>query len=226
MQTLHTLLRLRRASIARRLRAALDTAGPTLALVLTLPALVGIARCTTPFDHPKDDVGAVVIYPERDASRWTVDERGLGPLQAGLAMPEVGRVLPGAISIPAGEEGNACGYADWPAAPGGVFVLIEHGVISRVEIDSANVATSLGVRVGDAESRVAQVYAGRVERRAHPYLDGAYLVVRAGKTGDHGIVFETDGRRVTRYRAGRWPAVLDAEGCEAPLAIADEGAPE
>lgn len=224
MQTLRTLLTLRRASVARRLRAALDTAGPTLLLMLLLPALVGIARCATPFDHAKDDIGTVATYPERDAKRWTIDEQGLGPLRAGLAVPEVGKVLPGAITIPAGEEANACGYADWPDAPGGVFVLIEHGTISRIEVDSANIATSAGIRVGDAEQRVEEAYAGRVERRAHPYLDGAYLVVRAGAAGDHGIVFETDGRRVTRYRAGGWPAVLDAEGCEAPLtSVADEG---
>ncbi len=219
MQTLRTLLALRRASITRRLRASLDTAMPTLLLVITLPALVGIARCATPFDrHAQEDTEAVSALSERDATQWTADERGLGPLHAGYALSTVDRTMPGAITIPAGEETNACGYADWLGSPAGVFVLIEHGIISRIEVHSANIATSRGVRVGDLESRVMEAYAGQVERRVHPYTDGAYLVVRAGDPTAHGIVFETDGRRVVRYRAGKWPGVLDAEGCVMPLA--------
>lgn len=191
-----------------------------LALLLTLPAVFGVARCNTPFDRPaSDEVSTVAIYPEHDAKRWTIDEFGLGPLRAGLAIPEVGRFLPGAISIPAGEETNPCSYADWPDAPAGVYVMIEGGVISRIEVDSATVATAAGARVGDTEARIDSLYPGRVERQIHKFSDGRYLVVRAPSTDegadDYRIVFETDGERVTRFRSGRYPAVAYVDACDA-----------
>lgn len=204
----------------RRLIHSLDRrATRRIALLLVaLPATFGIARCNAPYGRAElEDPEPVAIYPDNDFTRWTVDERGLGPLRAGLALPQAGQVLWGAIVIAEGEEANLCGYADWPTAPAGVFVLFEGGVITRIEVDSASVATTAGARVGDTEARIDSLYAGRVERQMHPYTDGRYLIVRApvgADAADYRLVFETDGRRVTRYRAGRYPAVTYAEACE------------
>jgi hypothetical protein len=201
----------------RRLIHSLDRRAK-LALLIALPAMFGIARCNTPYGHREmEEPEPVAIYPDHDFTRWTVDERGLGPLRAGLALPQAGVVLKGAITIAEGEESNLCGYADWPTAPAGVFILVEQGIISRIEVDSASVPTSAGARVGDTEARIDSLYRGRVERQLHPYTDGRYLIVRAPvaeDAGDYRIVFETDGRRVTKYRAGRYPAVSYAEACE------------
>jgi hypothetical protein len=191
-----------------------------IALLISLPAMFGIARCHSPYDPRRTGDDAVAIYPERDAGRWTVDEHGLGPLRAGLSIPEAGQFLAGAISIPAGEETSSCSYADWPDAPAGVYVMIENGVISRVEVDSATIATAAGAKVGDTEAQIEAMYPGRVARQHHKFTDGRYLIVRASPAaadaGDHRLVFETDGRRVIRYRAGMYPAVLDDEGCTDP----------
>jgi hypothetical protein len=193
-----------------------------VALLLSLPAMFGIARCHAPYDprHASDD--AVVIYPERDASRWTVDESGIGPLRAGLSIPEAGRLLPGAISIPAGEEMSPCSYADWPSAPAGVYVLLEQGVITRIEVDSASVGTADGARVGATEAEIEALYPGRVERQHHKSTDGRYLIVRSAAPRADGLdlrlVFETDGRRVIRFRAGSYPAVLYEDACASDAA--------
>jgi hypothetical protein len=188
-----------------------------IALLLSLPAMFGIARCNSPYDPRNGDGDAVAIYPENDAKRWTVTEHGLGPLRAGLAIPEVGRFLPGAISIPEGEETSPCSYADWPEAPPGVYVLIEKGVITRIEVDSASIATAAGARVGDTEQHIESLYPGRVERQLHKSTDGRYLIVRApaseSDATDYRIVFETDGERVIRYRAGVYPVVLYEDAC-------------
>lgn len=194
-----------------------------IALLVSLPAMFGIARCNSPYDprHASDD--AVAIHPERDAARWTVDERGIGPLRAGLAIPAIGQFLPGVIGIPAGEEMSPCSYADWPGAPAGVYVLLERGVITRVEVDSAGTATAAGARVGDTEARIDSLYAGRVEREGHKFTDGRYLVVReAAGAGDYRIVFETDGERVMRYRAGIHPAVSYDDACAGDAEVVDE----
>lgn len=189
-----------------------------IALLLSLPAMFGIARCNSPYDpRGGGEDESVVILPERDSKRWTVDEYGMGPLRAGVAIAEAARFLPGAIGIPEGEEASACSYADWPDAPAGVFVMIEEGRIARIEVDSTSIATAAGARVGDTESRIEALYPGRVERQVHKFTDGRYLIVRApsreADAGDYRIVFETDGRKVLRYRAGVYPAVSYADAC-------------
>jgi len=47
----------------------------------------------------------------------------------------------------------------------------------------------------------------------HKYEDGHYLTVNAADDSSFAIVFETSKGRVTRYRAGRRPAVELVEGC-------------
>jgi hypothetical protein len=46
----------------------------------------------------------------------------------------------------------------------------------------------------------------------HAYTEGHYLTIIAPDR-KHGIVFETDGSRVTQYRAGRLVAIRYGEGC-------------
>jgi hypothetical protein len=89
------------------------------------------------------------------------------------------------------------------------------GQIARVEVTDSTVATAAGARVGDSEARINQLYAGRVQTGPHKYTNGHYLTVRRGTGADsaYRLVFETDGRRVTRYRGGRMPEVEWVEGC-------------
>jgi hypothetical protein len=87
--------------------------------------------------------------------------------------------------------------------------------VARAEVDSAGVLTAEGVGVGDPESRVLELYSGRVVVQPHKYTGptGHYLVVTSPRDSMYRIVFETDGQRVVRYRAGRRPAVDFVEGC-------------
>jgi hypothetical protein len=89
------------------------------------------------------------------------------------------------------------------------------GTLARVQVDTSTASTAAGVGVGDSEPRVRQVYGARVRTMPHKYTDGHYLVVPRG-TGQDSVfrlVFETDGRRVTRLRGGRFPEVEWVEGC-------------
>ena len=64
-----------------------------------------------------------------------------------------------------------------------------------------------------AMSGSARAPAAKVE--PHKYTDGPCVVLTpaAAAGGVYRIVFETDGRRVTRYRAGTRPRVEYVEGC-------------
>jgi len=87
------------------------------------------------------------------------------------------------------------------------------GQVARIDVDSGRVATLEGVRIGDAEARVRQVYGGRVTQEPHKYTTaGHYLIVTPADRG-YRLIFETDGKAVTSYRAGRMPEVQWVEKC-------------
>ena len=72
------------------------------------------------------------------------------------------------------------------------------------------------VRVGDSEESVRSAYAERVTTTPHKYdPSGHNLTVTPASAADSmfRIVFETNGQRVIRFRAGRLPAVQYVEGC-------------
>ena len=146
------------------------------------------------------------------ATDSAVTEHGLGPLRAGMTVADASKALGGALVVPA-ETAAGCDYATWRGGPRGVHVMIDDGRIARVEIDSVGIATAAGARVGDTEERIRSLYPGRVIVTPHKYEDGHYLTVNAVDDSSFAIVFETSKGRVTRYRAGRRPAVEYVEGC-------------
>ncbi len=169
----------------------------------------------TPDSTAVDTAAPVPAMPPPSPIATAVTERGLAPLQAGMTLIEASAALNGALVVPVGGDTSACGYAKWTNGPAGVRVMTEGGRIARVEVDSGTVATAAGARIGDSEQRIDTLYAGRVVRTPHKYTNGRYLTVTPEAPADsaYRIVFETDGTRVTKYRAGRRPAVELVEGC-------------
>jgi hypothetical protein len=145
------------------------------------------------------------------ASGWTVTETGWGPIRAGMSVSEARAAL-GSLPEPTHRD---CDHVRPPGGPPGVLIMTVRGQVARVEVRDTTVATAAGARVGDTEARVNALYSGRVQTMPHKYVDGHYLIVHRGAGADsvYRLVFETDGRRVTRYRGGRFPEVEWVEGC-------------
>ena len=149
-----------------------------------------------------------------EPEEWVVRPDGFGPVTFGAPLS--------ATSAALGEEVRA-GYADFEtcdyvrpkALPTQASLMVINDTVMRVDIDSAGVRTAEGAQVGDAEARVLELYRGRVSVEPHKYTgpEGHYLVVIPAGDTLHRIIFETDGQRVTQYRAGRRPAVEFVEGC-------------
>lgn len=146
------------------------------------------------------------------ASAWVLRADGVGPLRVGMTVDEANRAVEGGLDHTSGLE--ECDYVRPKNGPAGVLLMVVDGRIARADVDSVLVATSQGVRPGDAESRVRGVYPGaRVE--PHKYVDGHYIIALPNAPADtlHRLVFETDGKVVTRMRGGVYPPVEYVEGC-------------
>jgi hypothetical protein len=138
---------------------------------------------------------------------------GFGPIHAGMTLAEAEQSL-GAPLAPLGPRMDPCYYVQDPGRSGVAFMVIE-GRIARVDVQQHSaVRTIEGAGIGDTEERIRALYPGLVTQ-PHKYVDGHYLIVRPAAPADtsHRIVFETDGQRVTRFRAGRMPEVRWVEGC-------------
>jgi hypothetical protein len=113
------------------------------------------------------------------------------------------------------DAGSRCTYVQPAALPKDVLVLVESDTVARIDVRGKGVLTAEGAGVGDSEASVLERYAGRVRTAPHKYTgpEGHYLIVSAPPDTAHLIIFETDGKTVGNYRAGRRSAVELVEGC-------------
>src|SRR5262245_56108349 len=114
-------------------------------------------------------------------------------------------------AVPIDRDERSCYYVFPGGTAGPVSFMIVDERVARVDIEAPGPVTAAGVGVGSPESDVLRAYGDRVEASPHKYAaPGHYLTVA---NGDSAIVFETDGTRVTRFRAGRLPEVAWVERC-------------
>ena len=143
-----------------------------------------------------------------------LNEDGLGQIQIGMNLDDA--VNMGLLN----ENPNMNPQCDfvYPAVGSGlpdVGVMVVRGKIARIDVDTGAVTTEDGVKIGDSEDKVKNVYGDELKIEAHKYItDGHYMTVlgdsaSAGKA----LLFETDGKHVTNFRAGRLPEVKWVEGC-------------
>lgn len=181
---------------------------PSVAFSLAL----ALAACAKADEHPVDSTS---ITTTSEPAAWTVTERGIGNLRAGMTVAEVRAAVP-AFSVAASRDSTACTYARTNGLPAGVMVMLEGGKVVRVEVRRGATATSTGARIGDSEDKIKALYPGQVSVSPHKYTTGGhYLTVVPPSSADatYRIIFETDGKRVVNYRAGLKPQVEYVEGC-------------
>ncbi|HEU4749157.1 MAG TPA: hypothetical protein VFS56_11695 [Gemmatimonadaceae bacterium] len=148
-------------------------------------------------------------------SEVALSEDGLGPVQIGMQLSEA--VDMGVLS----ENPNLkpeCDYV-FPAVgagiPEGVSVMVVRGRVARIDIDTGAVTTEEGAKLGDTEERLHNLYGDDVKVTQHKYIEKGHYFTVAGDSASAGkaLVFETDGRQVTMFRAGRFPEVGWVEAC-------------
>jgi hypothetical protein len=183
-------------------------------LLVTLILLVGAACSREAEQQHAEPPPSGTTVPGVSPTGWMVTMQGIGPLRAGMNVTQASAAL-GAVIPPPPPDSSACAERLVPGAPGRVSMMIVGGNVVRIDVLDSLVATAEGARVGDSEARIHMLYGDRLSVQPSKYTSGNYLVVlpRVSDEAEHRLVFETDGRRVTRYRAGLQPQVEWVEGC-------------
>ena len=177
---------------------------PRLAVLLA----TAVCACVAPSE---DNRSTGEYVADAGTLEWAVGLDGVGPLRFGEDVSQLARHF--APDVDTAVIGDACTYVAMSDAPDSVAFMLEGRRLVRVDVSGAHTPTLEGARVGDAEATITTLYPN-ARREPHKYTDGFYLVVLASPTDTlHRYVFETDGRRVTRYRAGIFPPVAYVEGC-------------
>jgi hypothetical protein len=93
-----------------------------------LVAVFGFTACSS---GDTDGSGSAVATTGSGA--WRITETGFGPLRAGQTVAEAAAAAGGAFTAVAGAPAE-CSYAEWPAAPSGVRVMLVHDTVVRIEV--------------------------------------------------------------------------------------------
>jgi hypothetical protein len=148
-------------------------------------------------------------------SEVPLNQDGLGPIQIGMTLADA--VNMGILN----ENPNLktdCDFV-YPAigagVPDNVGVMVVKGKIARIDVDTGSVTTEDGAKIGDTEEKLKSIYDGDLQIEPHKYVPGGHYMIVMGDSASAGkaIVFETNGKIVTNFRAGRLPEVKWVEGC-------------
>jgi hypothetical protein len=148
-------------------------------------------------------------------SDLALNEEGLGQIQIGMTLDDA--VNMGLLNERPDLKVD-CDFV-YPAVgagvPDGVSVMVIKGKIARIDVDTGAVTTEDGAKIGDTEERIKSIYGDDVQVEPLKYIEGGHYMTVVGDSASAGnaLVFETDGKRVTRFRAGRLPEVKWVEGC-------------
>jgi len=153
------------------------------------------------------------------AADWTVYLTHVGPFRLGMTLAEVRAVLSdrqarlenGIDDVPVSE----CSYVRSDRLPKDIGIMFAHGRIVRIDVFSGSYRTASGAAIGYSEEQIKSMYPGHIQVEPHHYTDGHYLNYspRSRAERKYGIVFETDGGKVTSYRIGTRAAIALVEGC-------------
>ena len=139
---------------------------------------------------------------------------GMGPARIGMTVKQAEAALGYPLNVQYPND-QSCGQG----GRAGAWYMFENGRLVRIDIEAGTGdkpvpphATAARILLGSTEADVKKAYA-HVVVEGHPYNEhGHYLRVDTVPK-KAGFIFETDGKRVTSFRAGVYPALDYTEGC-------------
>jgi hypothetical protein len=149
---------------------------------------------------------------------------GIGPIKIGMTLDEATAAVGKPVKVNPNYILDNCAYAAVEGGPEKLSFMVgrekeaDPWRIFRADVNEGSpIATISGIRVGDSEAKVKETYSGKgtYTVEPHPYTGpkGHYLIFDADGKGGKLLIFETDGAKVTMFRAGDEGAVRAIEGC-------------
>jgi hypothetical protein len=186
----------------------------SLSRLLLLVLIAGaLAAIPAPAQPAGSDPGGAASTADASAQRpdlksWRLTRHGFGRLTVGLNRAQMERRTGRKLKF--SYNTGPCAIWDLGGARG-ISIMTTRGRLARVGIYRGTWRTILGIRIGDTEAEVRELYP-ELRTQPHPYdPDGQYLVVPGP---NRRVVFETDGDdEVTSFRGGRMRQIMYIEGC-------------
>lgn len=154
---------------------------------------------------------------------------GIGPVKVGMNIPEATAAARGNRLYVSYAGNDSCYYLKAEGRLKGVSFMvtkdeekarqqnITSDAIARIDINVPEITTVSGAKIGDTEEKIKSLYPPeQIEVKTHEYNPkGHYLIFVPKEQTDnkYRVVFETDGKEVTSFRAGKLPEVGYVEGC-------------
>lgn len=145
---------------------------------------------------------------KQEAAKLTFD--GLGPIRLGMSLKDL---QANGVKLKKSKIVSGSCRQSTVSSNSEVRLMFENGVITRVEIRGRSIETLSGVRVGFTEAKVRQVYGSRVVVEPHKYDPTGHYMKVFSRDRKKALVFETDGKRITNFRAGISESAQYVEGC-------------
>ena len=142
---------------------------------------------------------------------------GIGSVRVGMSVAEASKAAGTKLVREGVSESPSCFYVQ-PREPKNIAFMVTDGRISTVDVFPKNksITTLNGAKIGDTEAKIKSLYPGQIQVSPHQYVQGGHyltVVPKDGSNKNYRIVFETDGKKVTRFRSGKLPEVEYVEGC-------------
>lgn len=143
---------------------------------------------------------------------------GIGAVRVGMTIAEASKAAGTKLIRESGYETNlSCFYVKPQGEPKDIGFMVTNKRISRVDVwKNKSITTLSGAKIGDTESRIKSLYPGQIQVTPHKYVEGGHDLIFIPKDAvdkNYRLLFETDGKRVTRFRSGKLPEVEFVEGC-------------
>lgn len=182
------------------------------ATTTTAPALPVPVPTPPSFAGPTTSLGPAPpeLRSPKINDRSTVSTVGIGGLTFGLTVPQaqnaIGmRLLTESGAAPSGE----CYYVRPESGPDGVFFMVSKSTVERVDVRSGNVKTRSGLGIGTTVEQLKTALKEQLQQSGTTFT----FVPTSANDANFRIIFETDGTKVTWFRAGRLSVVTDPKGC-------------
>ena len=189
---------------------------------LTLMALAMLAACNGPAEDTAPNAvaannmaslpdNAAAINVAAPATEDAPLDR-FGPIRIGATIADLASEGLKVASRDEPMPGSTCSYARFEGLPD-VAAMLDGEKIVRIDISGKQHEGPHGLRIGQSEAdALARLGSAKVD--LHPYTgpEGHYLILH--KDGaPYGLIAETDGKSVLRWRIGQWEQVQWVESC-------------